>query len=69
MTTTHHNPAGAPINACESDEACEIVSCELCLTEIPASVAQSYEGPDYVHHFCGLECLGKWQGKEKAAKK
>lgn len=69
MTTTHHNPTGAPINACKSEEACEIVSCELCLTEIPESVAQSYEGPDYVHHFCGLECLGKWQAKAKEGKK
>lgn len=69
MTTTHHNPAGAPINACESDEVCEVVSCNLCLTEIPASVAESFEGTDYVHHFCGLECLGKWQAKQNAAKK
>lgn len=69
MNTTHLNPGGAPINACKSDEACEIVSCDLCLAEIPGSVAESYEGPDYVHHFCGLECLGKWQDKLKAAQK
>lgn len=69
MTNTHHNPAGAPINACKSEEACEIVSCELCLAEIPASAVESFEGTDYVHHFCGLDCLGKWQAKQNAAKK
>jgi hypothetical protein len=69
MTTTHLNPAGAPITTCEGDEACEIVSCELCLIEIPTSVAESHEGTDYVHHFCGLECLGKWQDKLNASKK
>ena len=69
MTTTHHNPAGAPINTCESDEVCEVVSCSLCLVEIPVSVAESFEGTDYVHHFCGLECLGKWQDKLNASKK
>ena len=69
MTTTHLNPGGAPINTCESDEVCEIVSCDLCMTEIPASVAESFEGTDYVHHFCGLECLGKWQAKQNVAKK
>lgn len=38
----------------------EMLSCEVCLSEIPASVAQSLEGPDYVHHFCGLECYDRW---------
>lgn len=39
----------------------ELLACEICLAEIPASVAQSLEGPDYIHHFCGLECYTKWQ--------
>lgn len=68
MTHIHHNPAGAPVVSCENDESCEVQSCELCLAEIPASVGTSYEGPDYVHHFCGLECMDKWKDKQKAEK-
>jgi hypothetical protein len=39
----------------------EIVACEVCLKEIPESVAKSMEGEDYIHHFCGLECFEKWK--------
>ena len=41
-----------------------IVSCEVCLTEIPKSVARSYEGPDYVYYFCGGDCYQKWQAQK-----
>jgi hypothetical protein len=44
----------------------ELVQCEICLTEIPGSVATTVEGPDYVHHFCGIDCLARWRaGAEK----
>lgn len=36
------------------------VSCDVCRTEIPASVAVRAEGQDYVRHFCGLSCYRKW---------
>jgi len=55
------NPSGAPISTCEEDESCEVVSCAVCMTEVPGSVAKSFEGPDYVQHFCGLDCLEKWR--------
>ena len=46
------------------------IACEVCLTEVPASVAQTAEGPDYVQHFCGLDCLEQWQEQsEKEEKK
>ena len=57
------NCAGAPVATCDGDYVCEMVECEVCLTEIPASVAQRIEGSDYVHHFCGLECFGVWRAK------
>jgi len=38
-----------------------LVACEVCLKEIPRSVARSLEGPDYVYHFCGQKCYEKWQ--------
>lgn len=43
----------------------EMVKCGVCLTEIPATVAKTFDGPDYVHYFCGLDCLGKWQEQQK----
>jgi hypothetical protein len=39
----------------------DIVSCEICMKEIPPSEARSSEASDYVIHFCGLECYGKWR--------
>ncbi len=38
-----------------------LIACEVCLKEIPKSVAQSHEGPDYVYYFCGPACYEKWQ--------
>jgi hypothetical protein len=45
----------------------EIVACAICLKEIPISAAKNAEATDYVIHFCGLECYGKW--KEQNHKK
>lgn len=58
-------PAGAHIVSCKIDKVCEMTQCEVCMKEIPASVAQSFEGHDYVHHFCGLDCLGVWRAKQE----
>jgi len=41
------------------------MKCEVCLTEIPATVAETFDGPAYMHYFCGLDCLGKWQEQQK----
>lgn len=32
------------------------IDCDTCLSEIPASVAQSPEGDEYIQHYCGLAC-------------
>ncbi|MCX7194269.1 MAG: DUF3330 domain-containing protein [Proteobacteria bacterium] len=43
----------------------ELVSCDICLKEVPVSEATTPEAVDYVAHFCGLECYAKWrQGSE-----
>ena len=60
------NPSGAPIAACDVEHRCDIVSCNTCLTEIPADAALTFDGQDYVQHFCGLNCLEAW--KQKLAK-
>ena len=39
----------------------ESVACEICLQEIPQSVAINQEGDDYAQHFCGIECYALWK--------
>ena len=68
MLPNHFNPSGAPISTCFSDEVCEVLSCEVCLIEVPSDISASFEGPDYVHHFCGLDCLDKWRMQGKKSK-
>ncbi len=36
------------------------IECEHCHTRIPATVALSFEGADYVYHFCGPQCFEAW---------
>lgn len=46
----------------------ELVACEMCLKEVPASEATIPEATDYFVHFCGLDCYEKWKrqgGKPK----
>ena len=43
----------------------EHVACEVCMKQIPKDVAKSFEGEEYVLHFCGLECYTKWQQKNE----
>lgn len=34
--------------------------CDQCGGRIPASAAATFEGSDYVRHFCGRDCLAGW---------
>ena len=63
MQSDKLNPAGAPIASCDLEHHCTPVSCAVCLKEIPGDVALNFEGPDYVQHFCGLDCLAAWKKK------
>ncbi len=38
-----------------------LLTCSICMKEIPESVAHSAEGEDYVLHFCGATCFEKWE--------
>jgi hypothetical protein len=55
-TTTIDQPAQA-----------NLVSCELCLKEVPISEAKIAEAADYFTYFCGLECYEQWRhrGEQK----
>jgi hypothetical protein len=55
------------MNSKKSTENRELVECEICLKEIPASEAKNEEASDYVLHFCGLECFDKWRSSEDKA--
>ena len=45
-----------------------LVSCEVCLKEIPRSEAKVEEARDYVAYFCGLDCFEKWQTENNKIK-
>ena len=45
------------------------LTCENCTREIPVSVALSAEGPDYILHFCGIECMDHWKTRQEEANK
>ena len=61
MDTHHRSPAGALVAQCTDEAGCSPVSCEVCLREVPADSVKQADAQDYVHHFCGLECLEIWQ--------
>ena len=41
-----------------------LISCEVCLRQVPRSEARIYEAPDYVLHFCGIDCFSEWQRQQ-----
>ncbi len=43
----------------------ETISCDVCLKEIPPSVAKSLEGSELMVNFCGIECHDKWIHQEQ----
>jgi Domain of unknown function (DUF3330) len=56
---------GAPLLDCENDHECTMLTCEMCLVDLPADDAISEEGKDYIAHFCGLDCLEQWHRQNK----
>lgn len=42
------------------------VFCEVCLKRVPKSEALMAEARDYVAHFCGDACYGRWRGLRPA---
>ena len=46
-------PSDKPVEA-------TLVSCEVCLREIPKSEATAPEAVDYFVYFCGPDCFEKW---------
>lgn len=69
MDTRHRTPAGGLLMQCSDEEACTVFSCEVCLKGIPADSVKLNDVQDYVHHFCGLDCLAAWQKQSALANK
>jgi hypothetical protein len=61
MDTQHRTPAGGLVAQCSDEAACTAVTCAVCLKEIPADAVKITDAQDYVHHFCGLDCLYVWR--------
>ena len=47
----------------------ELLACEMCLNEIPASEAKSEEACEYVLYYYGLDCYDKWKNQLKTKDK
>jgi len=67
MDTRHRSHEGGLVAQCTDEDYCTILTCAMCLKEIPADAATQFDTQDYVQHFCGLDCLGVWQ--KQAAKR
>lgn len=42
----------------------QLLSCEVCLKDIPLSESEISEAEDYVAYFCGLECYEIWRNQK-----
>lgn len=69
MDTRHRSPMGALVAQCADEESCTVLSCEVCLKGIPADSVTQNDVQDYVHHFCGLDCLAVWEKRSALANK
>jgi len=61
MDTRHRSPGGALVAQCSDEDSCTVISCAVCLKEIPVDGVGHNDSQDYVHHFCGLDCLETWR--------
>lgn len=61
MDNLHLTPAGAKVAQCADEDACRVTRCEICLKEVPPDAVNVADAQDYVHHFCGLDCLDLWR--------
>lgn len=58
---------GGVVAQCADEAACVVVHCAVCLKEVPADAVNVADAQDYVHHFCGLDCLDVWRKQAGAS--
>lgn len=61
MENVPHTAAGAIVGTCDDDAICTVLTCAVCLKEVPPDSAVLADAQDYVRHFCGLDCLDLWR--------
>lgn len=61
-------PDGGVVAQCADEAACVVVRCAVCLKEVPADAVNVADAQDYVHHFCGLDCLDVWRRRAGASR-
>ena len=42
----------------------KLLTCEVCLKEIPESEAKIPEAEDYILFFCGIDCYDEWRRRK-----
>jgi hypothetical protein len=47
----------------------KLLTCEVCLKEIPVSEAKVPEAEDYILFFCGVDCYDAWQKQQSESEK
>lgn len=62
----HRSVTGAVVAPCSDEETCSVLTCETCMRELPSDAVAISDAQDYVHHFCGLDCLEAWQKRARA---
>lgn len=62
---THVSQAGGEILPGVDDGGCATTRCTQCMKDVPLSATLSEEGADYMHHFCGLDCLDAWRRRAR----
>jgi hypothetical protein len=66
MDKPHRSVTGAVVAQCSDEDTCKVSQCEICLQQLPPDAVKVADAQDYVHHFCGLDCLAAWQKQAKA---
>lgn len=68
MDTEHRSPSGGLVAQCADENACTVLSCAVCLKEVPSDAVTQMDAQDYVLHFCGLDCLARWRSQSGLAR-
>ena len=58
-------PPREKIAPCDLDDTCEMASCDECLKQLPRTAMVRMDMKEYIQHFCGKDCLEKWQKRRE----
>jgi len=61
-------PERGPANPSPGAAPRAAIRCAICLKEVPADALNVADAQDYVHHFCGLDCLDLWRKQARTGR-